>query len=106
MELLERGLHTGLAGDAEAEGAVREVRAAYGVDEEDKDTSRRYHDTVLSVKLGQVVRWSTARYGGGCLLPDDQCTGCRCPPGEAPRHASPPAKNPMCTAFKDFENMP
>ena len=30
IDLLERGLHTGLVGDAEAEGAVREGRATSG----------------------------------------------------------------------------
>ena len=33
MDLWERGLHTGLVGDAEAEGAVREGRAASGGEE-------------------------------------------------------------------------
>ena len=36
MYLLERGLHAGLIGDAEAEGAVREGRAARRGEEEDE----------------------------------------------------------------------
>ena len=51
MYLWERGLYTGLAGDTEAEGAVREGRATSGGEEEDKDMTRSYHDTVLSGKL-------------------------------------------------------
>ena len=35
---------------------------------------RSYHDTVLSGKLRQVFRRATEREGGGCLLPNDQCT--------------------------------
>ena len=35
MDLWERGLHAGLVGDAEVEGAARECRAAIGEEEED-----------------------------------------------------------------------
>ena len=38
MELWEKGLHTGLVGDAEAEGNVREARYACGGEEEDENT--------------------------------------------------------------------
>ena len=40
MELWERGLHAGLVGDAEAEGAAREDRDASGVEEEDNAVAR------------------------------------------------------------------
>ena len=73
MDLWERGLHVGLLGDAEAEGAAREGRAASGGEEEDKAIARSYHDTVMSGKLWQAVRRATNREGGGCLLLDDQC---------------------------------
>ena len=36
MDLWERGIHAGLLGDAEVEGASREVRAASGGEEEDE----------------------------------------------------------------------
>ena len=74
MDLWERGLHAGLVGDAEAEGAAREGRAASGVEDEDETVAQSYHDTVLSGKLNQAVHWATNREGGGCFLSDDQCT--------------------------------
>ena len=51
MDLWERGLHTGLVGDAEAEEAAQEGRAATGGIEKDKAVPWSYHDTVLSSKL-------------------------------------------------------
>ena len=74
MELWERGLHAGLVGDAEEEGAVREGRAARDGEEEDEAAARSYHDTILSGKLRQAVCRETGREGGGCLLLNDQCT--------------------------------
>ena len=63
MDLWERGLHTGLVVDADAEGSAREGRAASGGEEEDDVVSRSYHDTVLSGKLSQAVRQATGREG-------------------------------------------
>ena len=77
MEIWERSLHAGLVGYADAEGAAPEGRAASGGKEEDKAVARSYHNTVLSGKLRQAIRWATDREGGGCLLPDDQCTETR-----------------------------
>ena len=57
MDLWKRGLHARLVGDAKAEGAAREGRDASGREEENKKMARIYHDTVLSGKLGQAVRW-------------------------------------------------
>ena len=74
IDLWEMGLHVGLLGDAEAEGAAREGRSARKIEEEDEVVSQSYNDTVLSGKLRKAVRWATDREGGGCLLPDDQCT--------------------------------
>ena len=74
MDLWERGLHAGLVGDAEVEGAAREGRATSGGEEEDEAVARSYDYTVLNGKLMQAVRWETDREGGVCLLPDDQCT--------------------------------
>ena len=51
MDLWERGLHAGLVGDAEAEGAARENRAASGGKEEENAVVRSYQNTVLSGKL-------------------------------------------------------
>ena len=74
MDLWERGLHTGLVGDADVEGADREGRAASGGEKDYKAIARRYQDTVLAVKLRQDVSWATNSKGKGCLLLDDQCT--------------------------------
>ena len=40
MDLWERGLHAGLVGDADAEGAAREGRAASGGEEEDDSVAQ------------------------------------------------------------------
>ena len=56
MDLWERCLHAIQVGDANVERAAREVRAASrGEEEGDEAMTRRYHDTVLSGKLRQVV---------------------------------------------------
>ena len=47
MDLWERGQHAGLVGDAEAEGAAREGRAAFRGEEEDNAVARGFHKTVL-----------------------------------------------------------
>ena len=74
MDLWEKCQNAGLVGDAEAEGASREGRAASGSEEEDEVVARSFHNTLLSGKHRQAVRWATNREGGGCLLQDDQCT--------------------------------
>ena len=72
MGLWERGQHVVLVGDAEAEGAAQEGRAAFSGEEEDDAVAQGFHETVLLGKLRQAVRRATDREGGGCLLPDDQ----------------------------------
>ena len=62
IDLWERGLHAGLVGGAEAEGASREGKAASGEEEEDKAIARSYHNIILSRKLWQA---SGNRQGGG-----------------------------------------
>ena len=62
INLWERGLHAGLVGEAEAEGADMEGRPARGLDEEDKAISRIYHSTVMSGKLSQAFHQATNRY--------------------------------------------
>ena len=74
MDLLERGQHAGLVGNAEAEGAAQERRAAFSGEEEEDAVARSFHETVLLGKIRQAVRRSTNREGGGCLLPEDLCT--------------------------------
>ena len=74
MDLWERGLHVGLLGHAEAEGAAQEVRSASGGEDEDEAAASSYQDTVFSGKLRQAIRRATDRERGGCLLLDDQCT--------------------------------
>ena len=74
MDLWDRGQHAGLVGDAKAEGADREGRAAFSGEEEEDAVARNFHETVLLGKLRQAVRRATDREGGGCLLPEDLCT--------------------------------
>ena len=74
MDLWERSQHAGLVGDAEAEGTALEGRSVSGGKEEDDAMAQSSHKTVLLGKLWQAIRWTTNREGGGCLLPDDQCT--------------------------------
>ena len=111
MDLWERGLHAGLVGDAKAEEATREGRAASGGEEEDKAVARSYHDTVFSGKLRQAVCRATDKKGGGCLLPDNQCTKTGQPVAEVLREKHPdmrvpPVENPTCTAFEEYEEVP
>ena len=89
MDLWERGLHAGLVGDAEAEGAARESRAASDGEEEEEAVVWSYHDTVLSGKFWQAVRRATDREGGGCFLLDDQCTKTGRPVAEVLREKHP-----------------
>ena len=51
MDLCERGQHAGLVGDTGAEGATREGRAAFSVEEEEDAVARGFHETVLLAKL-------------------------------------------------------
>ena len=51
MDLWERGHHAGLVGDSKAEGAAREVRAAFIGEEEDDAVAQGFHKTVLLGKL-------------------------------------------------------
>ena len=107
MDLWERSQHAGLVGDAEAEGAAREGRAASGGEEEDSTINRSYHDTVFSGKLRQDVRRETDREEGGCLLPYDQCTKTGRPVAEFLQEKHPdmrvsPVENPMSAAFENW----
>ena len=61
MDLWYRGLHTGIVGGTEAEGANREGSAAIGGEEEDTQKSCSYHSTVLEGNLRQAVYWETNR---------------------------------------------
>ena len=65
MYLWERGQHAGLVGDAEAEGAACDCRAAFSGEEEDNAVARSFHETVLSRKLRQAVCWATNQEGTG-----------------------------------------
>ena len=60
---MERSLHAGLVGNAEAEGATREIRDASGGEDEYKAVTGSYHNTVLSGKLRNVICWATNRKG-------------------------------------------
>ena len=111
MDLWERGQHAGLVGDAKAEGAAQEGRAAFSGKEEDDAVARSFHKTVLLGKLQQAVYRATDREGGGCLLPDDQCTKTGRPVVEVLREKHPdmrvpPVENPMCAAFEEYKDIP
>ena len=99
IDFWERGLHSGLIGDADPEGDAREGSAANGGEEEDDAVPRSYHNTVLSSKLRQAVCWATNREGRDCLLPGDQCTKTGRPVAEVLREKHPdmhvpPVENP------------
>ena len=111
MELWERGQHAGLVVDAEAEGATREGRAAFGGKEEDDTMARGFHETVLLGKLRHAVRRATDREGGGYLLSDDQCTKTGRPVAEVlrekyPGMRAPPVEITTCAAFEEYEEVP
>ena len=66
---------------------------------------------MLSGKLRQAVCWATHQEGGGCLLPDDQCTKTGRPVAEVFREKHPdmcvsPMENPTCAAFEEYKEVP
>ena len=72
---------------------------------------RRYHDTVVSGKLWQAINQATNREGGGCLLPDDQCTKTVQLVAEVLREKHPdmrvpPVEHPACAAFDQYVEVP
>ena len=98
-------------GEAEVEGADREGRSAFSGEEEDGAVARSFHETVLSGKLRQSVRRPTDREGGGCLLPEDQCTKTGRPVADVlqekhPDMHVPPVENPACADFEEYEVVP
>ena len=65
----------------------------------------------MSGKLRKSVLWATGREGGGCLIPDDQCTKTGRPVAEVlwekhPYMRVPPVEKPTCTAFKEYGEVP
>ena len=94
MDLWERGQHAGLVGDAEAEGASCEGRAAFSGKEEDDAMARSFHKTVLSGKLRQAVHRETNRERGGGLLPGDKCTKTGRPVADVLREKHPDMRVP------------
>ena len=73
--------------------------------------ARSFHETVLLGKLCQAVCRATDREGGGCLLPDDQCTKIGRLVAEViqekhPDMQVPPVENPTCAAFEGYEEVP
>ena len=110
MYLWERGQHSGLVGDAEAEGDACEGRAAFSGEEEDDDVARSFHETVLSGKLRQAFYWETDQEGGGCLLLEDKCTKTGGPVAEFflekhPDMRVPTVENSTCEAFEEYEDV-
>ena len=70
-----------------------------------------FHETVLLGKVRQTFRLATDREGGGCLLPDDQCTKIGRPVAEVLREKHPdmrvpPVENPTFAAFEEYEDVP
>ena len=111
MDVWEKRQHAGLVGDFKAEGAAREGRATSDGEEEDDAVGRSFHETVLSGKLRQAVHRETDQEGGGCILPDDQCTKTGPPAAEVLREKHPdmrvpPMENPACAAFEKYEDVP
>ena len=111
MNLRERGLHAGLERVAEAEGANREGRDASGYEEEDEAVAQIFLKTVLSGKLRQAVCRATYREGGGCLLPDDQCTKTGRQVADIlwekhPGMCIPPVENLTCADFEMYGEVP
>ena len=62
---LGEGPARNLVGDAKAEGAARESRAAFSGKEEKDAVAQGFHKTVLLGKLRQAVRRATYRRGEG-----------------------------------------
>ena len=61
--------------------------------------------------MRQAIHWATNREGGGCLLLYNQCTNTRQPVAEVLQENHlymrvPPAENPMCAAFEEYEDVP
>ena len=94
MDLWERGQHDGLVGDAEAKGAAHEGKAAFSGEEEEDAVGQSFHETVLLGNLRQAVHRATDREGGGCLLPEDQCTKTGRPVAEVLRENHPDISKP------------
>ena len=73
--------------------------------------ARSFHETMLSGSSARPsVRQPTGR-GGGCLLPDDQCTKTGRPVAEVLWEKHPvmcvsPVENPTCAAFEKYEDVP
>ena len=72
--------------------------------------ARGFHEIVLSEKLRQAVQRATDQEGGGCLLPDDQCTKTGRPVAEVlqkkqPDMRVPPVENPTCVAFGEYKEV-
>ena len=98
-------------GDAEAEGAAREGRSVFSDEEEENAVVQSFHETVLSGKLRQAVRWATKREGGGCLYTGDKCTknGRLVADVLREKHPDmrvPPVENPVCAPFEEYEDVP
>ena len=61
--------------------------------------------------MRQAIRRETGREGGGCLLPDDQCTKTGRLVAEVLREKYPdirvpPVETPMCAAFEGYKDVP
>ena len=70
-----------------------------------------FYETVLSGKLRQAVSRATNREGGGCVLPGGKCTKTGRPVADVlwekyPDMRAPPAENPACAAFEEYEDVP
>ena len=70
-----------------------------------------FHETVLSGKLRQAVPQATNHEGGGCLLPEDQCTKTGRLVAEVLREKHPdmrvpPMENLACAVFETYGDVP
>ena len=71
---LGEGFARGPGGGLQGGRVHQEGRATSSGKEEDEAVAQSYHDIVLSGKLQQAVCLATNREGGGCILPEYQCT--------------------------------
>ena len=110
IDLWERFQHAGLVGDADAEGAAQEGRAAFSGKEEDNAVAWSFHETVFLGNLRQAAGQPTGRGEGvssrttNALKPGDQFQRSS---GRITQICGLPLwKTLACAAFEEYENMP
>ena len=110
IEIWYRGIHLGLMGDVETEGAAQEGRATRGGDEE---ATPWKENSVESCCWGNfAMRYFGKPTGvGGCLLPGYLCTKSSLPVAYVVQENQPKLRvnsmeNPTCANFKEYMDVP